>query len=66
MTTDHDVSGLVPGGPLIQPCSECGQALPMHLTVCPQLPSAASAPAVQSPAVLEAVEETEKHLGEAI
>lgn len=58
MSTDHDVAGLVPQ---IQPCPECGQALPQHLTVCPSLGS----PAV-TPATLDAVEEQEKHLGEAI
>lgn len=58
MTTDHDVAGLVPQ---IVPCPACGQADPLHLTVCPSLGS----PAV-TPATLDAVEEQEKHLGEAI
>ena len=64
MSTDHDVAALVPP---IQPCPDCGQATPLHLTVCPALgaPQPVGAPAV-TPVTLAAVEQEEKNLGQAI
>jgi hypothetical protein len=69
MTTGYDYGGVLsaqslapdPGGPALQPCSGCGQALPNHLSICPLLPSSAI-PAQ----TIEAVNQEEKDLGEAI
>jgi hypothetical protein len=69
MTTGYDYGGILsaqslapdPDGPALQVCGGCGQALPNHLSVCPLLP--ASAIPAQT---IEAVNDEEKHLGEAV
>ena len=69
MTTGYDLGGVLsaasltpdPDGPALQPCPQCGQALPNHLSVCPLLPSSAI-PAQ----TIEAVNDEEKKLGEAV
>jgi hypothetical protein len=59
MTTGYDVSGLIPQ---IRPCPDCGQADPMHLTVCPQLGPVQGV----TPETVAAVDEHEKELGAAV
>jgi hypothetical protein len=58
VTTGYDVAGMVP---CTGPDGGCGQPLPNHLPICPAL----ATPAVP-PATLEAVEDMEHKLGEAI
>jgi hypothetical protein len=63
MTTGYDVSALVPENI----CGTCGQPEPVHLPMCQTLgmPQPTASPAV-TPETLDAVNEQEKHLGEAI
>ena len=69
MTTGYDLGGVLnaasltpdPGGPALQPCNHCGQALPNHLSICPLLPSSAI-----PQQTIEAVNDEEKKLGEAV
>jgi hypothetical protein len=63
MTTGYDVGGLVPANM----CGTCGQPGGSHLSMCQELgtPQPTASPAV-TPATVEAVNEQEKKLGEAI
>ena len=75
MSSGYDIGGILssqalthdPDGPALQTCPQCGQALPNHLPVCPLLPPspAMSVPAV-GPETLEAENDMQKKLGEAI
>lgn len=63
MTTGYDTAGLVPENL----CGQCGQPGGMHLAMCPALgvPQPTASPAV-TPETVQAVDEEQKHLGEAI
>ena len=56
MTTGNDPGGMVPQ---IVPCTDCGQADPWHLPICPQLGGV-------TPAVVDQVDQAEHDLGQAI
>lgn len=63
MSTGYDVHGLVPANI----CGGCGQPSPGHLSMCPALepPQPTVSPAV-TPETAAAVEEEQKHLGQAV
>jgi hypothetical protein len=72
VTTGYDTGGIRPAlddqaqTPIaaLQLCLHCGQALPSHLTVCPDLPQLPSS--AIPPQTVEAVNDEEKKLGEAV
>jgi hypothetical protein len=63
MTTGYDVGALVPENI----CGTCGQPAPMHLSMCISVdpPRPTASPPV-TPATVEAVDDMEHKLGEAI
>jgi hypothetical protein len=59
-----DDSKMMFDGPIVT-CTDCGQALPGHLTICPSLPQIPAAGQI-TPELVSEVEDAEHKLGEAV